>query len=87
MLPAPCRSCLALPQAASALLATLPPQPCLPWAPPQAHPRGAINVPVFLVISSPSSPGEFGKWLACKVSCHWAVSVCVSIGRERRQCA
>lgn len=33
----------------------------------QAHPRGAVNVPVFLVINSPSSPGEFGKWLACKV--------------------
>lgn len=32
-----------------------------------AHPRGAVSVPAFVVIESPSSPGEFGKWLACKV--------------------
>ncbi|KAI7837943.1 hypothetical protein COHA_008249 [Chlorella ohadii] len=34
----------------------------------KAHPRGAVNIPVFLVINSPSSPGEFGKWLACKAN-------------------
>lgn len=36
--------------------------------PPQAHPRDAVSVPAFLVIDSPGSPGEFAKWLACKVS-------------------
>ena len=27
-----------------------------------------MHVPAFLVISTPSSPGEFGKWLACKAN-------------------
>ena len=26
----------------------------------QAHPKGAVNVPAFLIIESPSSPGEWG---------------------------
>ncbi|EFN56190.1 hypothetical protein CHLNCDRAFT_144920 [Chlorella variabilis] len=34
----------------------------------QAHPKGAVNVPAFLIIESPSSPGEWGKWIACKAN-------------------
>lgn len=31
-------------------------------------PKGSICVPAFLVINSPSSPGEFAKWVACKAN-------------------
>ncbi|PSC70446.1 rhodanese-like domain-containing chloroplastic [Micractinium conductrix] len=34
----------------------------------EGHPRGSVCVPAFLVIESPSSPGEFAKWLACKAN-------------------
>ncbi|KAI3426298.1 hypothetical protein D9Q98_008671 [Chlorella vulgaris] len=34
----------------------------------QAHPKGSVCVPAFLVIDSPSSPGEWAKWLACKAN-------------------
>ncbi|KAL4448389.1 hypothetical protein ABPG75_005608 [Micractinium tetrahymenae] len=34
----------------------------------KGRPKGAVHVPAFIVIDSPSSPGEFGKWLACKAN-------------------
>ena len=34
----------------------------------KAHPRGAVHVPAFVVMESPSSPGEWAKWLACKAN-------------------
>jgi hypothetical protein len=39
--------------------------PALPWAclVEQAHPKGAVSVPAFVVIDSPSSPGEWGELL------------------------
>ena len=46
---------------------------CLPpllllLLPLQAHPKGAISVPAFIVIDSFGTAGEFAKWLACKAN-------------------
>lgn len=34
----------------------------------KGRPKGAVHVPAFVVIDAPSSPGEWGKWLACKAN-------------------